>query len=340
LAIIILDVDDKRLKIINMLTTFFLLSQLPIVAIRFLQYGIDERTQGAYAIHDGSMSAMLPIVVIFYCAAYYFLYRQKLRYIAAAIGFVLFSIAGAKRVMLFLYPLQFLSIYYYIYLKGKRAHLSRKAFSLALIMSLTIVVSSSILYLNESLNPERRVGGTVDPAYALNYAKNYTTREYDGYSAGRYSTSIRIFKALINSGPGTLLFGFGPGKITPSFFDSKKEIREINEFQDRLKFIYGNNSITYIALEYGILGLFVYGIIVISFARMCWRYYKYEVDPYWKAFAAGSVGFAFSMFLFAAYTPTAFLGDTMPALYFYTMAVVYIRLQRIKINFMAAEHNT
>jgi hypothetical protein len=64
---------------------------------------------------------------------------------------------------------------------------------------------------------------------------------------------------------------------------------------------------------------------------MCWRYYQAESDPYWQAFAAGSVGFAFSMlFFYFAYADAAFWGDTMPALFFYAMAVVYTKMNRIK----------
>jgi hypothetical protein len=63
---------------------------------------------------------------------------------------------------------------------------------------------------------------------------------------------------------------------------------------------------------------------------MSWRYYFFEQDPYWKAFAAGSVGFSFSMiFFYIAYGQASFWGDAIPPLFFYAMAVVQVRLQKI-----------
>jgi hypothetical protein len=87
---------------------------------------------------------------------------------------------------------------------------------------------------------------------------------------------------------------------------------------------------TRIALEYGLTGIIIFSFILLSFARMSWKYYNYEDNAYWKAFAAGSVGFAFSMiFFFFGYSHIVFFGDTMLALYFYAMAVVYTRSKQI-----------
>ena len=74
-----------------------------------------------------------------------------------------------------------------------------------------------------------------------------------------------------------------------------------------LRSIMASLRLAKIALEYGVLGVVAYSLIIFLFARMCGRYYKYENDPYWKAFAAGSLGFAFSMlFFFFAYRANAF----------------------------------
>ena len=125
LGITLLDFDDNSLRKINRFVAILLLLQLPVVAIKFYIYGIAEKTQGAYTM-DGSMTTMIPIVVIFYLAAYYCLYRPKLWFILTGIGFVLWSIVGAKRAVFFLYPFQFLAIYYYIYVKGKGGRFSKK----------------------------------------------------------------------------------------------------------------------------------------------------------------------------------------------------------------------
>ena len=170
----------------------------------------------------------------------------------------------------------------------------------------------------------------------MQYAKKYTTADHVtgtyGYgTSGRYSTTKRILENLWDSGPVKLFFGFGPGLATPSLFDSAEDRINRGKFFESLRIAYGLTPMTRIALEYGILGAIAFGLIVFLFTRMCLRYYQYEADPYWKAFAAGSIGFAFSMlFFFLAYHWTAFWGDTLPALYFYAMAVVYTRLRRIR----------
>ena len=168
-----------------------------------------------------------------------------------------------------------------------------------IVTSLIALVSVSILYFNETLNPDRKVGGSVDIGYALDYAKEYTTNVHPyGWTTGRLSTTIRIFESLSEAGLSPLLIGFGPGLTTKSRFDSSKARVGIDALFDKFGIIYGLTSMNRIALEYGLLGVISYGLMVVLLAHMCWTYYKSEVDPYWKAFAAGSVGFSFSMAFF------------------------------------------
>ena len=192
-------------------------------------------------------------------------------------------------------------------------------------------VFGSFLYFNDTLNPERERGGSVDVAYAINYAKEYTTgTDFYGHTTGRYSTTIRTFETLWDSGLTVFFFGFGPGATTVSIFDSAKSKEKVKDFFGRIKIAYGLTTLTKIGLEYGVLGILIFSSIIIVFIRMCIRHYKHENNPYWKAFAIGSVCFSFSMFFFFfGYHFPAFWGDTLPAIYFYAMAVVYTRLREI-----------
>jgi len=341
LGITLLDLDDSNLRKINRFVAILLLLQLPVVAIKFCLYGISEETQGAYSL-DGSMTTMIPIVVIFYLAAYHYLYRPKLGFILTGIGFVLFSIVGAKRAVFFLYPFQFLAIYYYIYVKGKGVSFSKKMGTLFLVLSLILSISVSILYFNESLNPDRKVGGSIDFKYAFDYAEGYNIGvDGYGYTYGRIATTKRVSEILWNSGLLGVLFGAGPGSATLNRFDTWEDKELLEERLAEFKIGYGFTAMSLIALEYGVLGGVAYSLIIFLFARMCWRYYKYENDPYWKAFAAGSLGFAFSMLFFSfAYHATAVYGNTLPALYFYAMAVVYTRSKKIGGTVAATERFT
>jgi hypothetical protein len=341
LAIILLEFDEQEMRSINFFLGILIIMQLPIVAIKFYYYGISELTIGAYAEEGGALTTVLPIVFIFYLAGYYFLYHADVKFIILAICFVLFSIVGKKRAILFLYPVQFLSIYYYIYVRGKRVHFFKKAGMLFLIISAVIVTSSSIIYINETLNPEKKVGGSVNFLYAFEFARDYTTAvNYHGYTTGRTSTTIRIFETLWDYGPAALFFGFGPGATTISIFDSPADKEKTKKFYDKFKIAYGVTSMTRIALEYGVTGIVVFSFILLSLARLSWKYYLLEENSYWKAFAAGSVGFAFSMiFFFIAYSHLVFFGDTMLAIYFYAMAIVHTRSKQINRLGLAAKYH-
>jgi hypothetical protein len=330
-AITFIELSDENLKKINYFIAVLLVFQFPVVAVKFYHYGIAERTLGAYPQIDGSLSATVPVMVLFFSAAFYLLYRPDFRYILVAIGFIVLSIVGDKRAVFFMYPLQFIAIYYYIYSKGRDINLTKKIGALSIVLFSVIVLTSSILYFSKTLNPEGRVGGRIDYGYALSYAQGYNVGEDGyGYTYGRISTTIRVFESLWDSGIERFLLGFGPGFNTPSLFESRKEKEQRINQMDEFMILYGWTPMTKIVFEYGIFAGLLYTLILLTLSGMCWKYYNSENDPYWKAFAAGSVGFSFSMlFFFFAYHSTAIWGDTLPALYFYAMAVVYTRRKRI-----------
>ena len=340
LAIIILDLTDEDLKIINTFVVLLFLFQLPVVAVKFFIYGINERTMGAYATSDGSLNTTIPITIIFYAASYYLLYRPKFRYISTVIAFITVSVVGAKRAIFYFFPLQFFSIYYYVYLKGKQVRLSKKIATFFCLLFLISFASGVILFLNKSMNPQGEVGGDIDVGYALSYSQQYLTGvDGYGYTFGRTATTLRVFEVLSDAGLSRLFFGLGPGFITKSIFDSDKDKKQFQEHRKQLKILYGWTSMSKIAIEYGILGVFAYLLIIFQFAGMCWKYYRTEVDPYWRSFAAGSVGFAFAMiFFFFTYHDTAVWGDTLPALYFYAMGVVYTRSNRLNASMAESQY--
>ena len=328
LAVCWLEPDVTFLKKINLLILLLLLLEFPVIIFRFLQYGIHEEAMGAWE-RSGSVTATLWFSGIFYCASFFFIYKPKKYFIILALGFVTASILGAKRIVLFLYPLQFLAIYFYIYLKEKRISFSKKLLSFSIIIFFITIVSGSILYFNKSLSPGEQIGEQIDLSYALEYAQRYNEGiTADGYSFGRKATTERVFKILADSGVSHLFLGVGPGVTTPSFLDNNQIRRKVKERFEEFKIQYGLTTMSRIALEFGIFGVIAYTWMLAVFSIRCWKLYTQESDPYWKAFAGGSFGFSISMlFFFFFYGHNAFWGDTMPPLYFYAMAVIYIRYQ-------------
>jgi hypothetical protein len=307
------------------------LLQLPTVALKFFQHGVSELTIGTYGTHGGSLTTAFSLTAAIYLLSYYGLYKPKNIYLLLTAGFLLWSIAGEKRAVFFLLPFVFLGMYYLIYVRGKKINPLKHIFIFAA-FGLAIIFSGMIfLICNPTLNPEGKIGGSFDPVYAFNYAKKYTTdTSRTGYTHGRISTSKRVFQVLKDSGISHSMFGFGPGSYTYTAFDSPKlRFKRSRIFKIR----YGITPIALIAIEYGLFGVIVYFLMIIHFTSLCMKYYKLETDPYWKAFAAGSTGYAFLMlFFFFAYHRPIWFGDTSPVLYFYVMAVVYIRQQKVKLQ--------
>ena len=114
LALINLGLDDTTLKRINKLLFVFFIIQLPTVAIRFAKHGIAELTIGTWGSHGGGLTAIIPIVALGYLAGYFYFYERRLSYILLAIGFILEGFVGAKRVLLFVYPMTFMGIYFLV----------------------------------------------------------------------------------------------------------------------------------------------------------------------------------------------------------------------------------
>jgi hypothetical protein len=333
IGITLLSPDEKTFRRVNNCLAFFILCQLPAAGIKFFFYGISEETHGLYT-RSGSVSTMLPIGVIFYLAGFYFFYYPHFRYVLLSFLFIVFSIIGKKRAVAFLYPLQFVAIYYFFYAKTTLTLAFNKAIAFIAVCLTIVLVFAAILYLNDSLNPSGEVGGIVDFHYAFDYAKKYDTAKAgdSGYTTGRLSSSSRILQRLWEEGFPRNFFGFGPGSFTTSILDPTTQDAATKLVVD-LNVYYGLTSFNRIALEYGFLGALIFTLMLFYFIRISRIYYRLESDRYWKAFAAGSVGFCISMFFFYfMYSHGAFWGDTMPAIYFYSMAVVYTRLQSIRCS--------
>jgi hypothetical protein len=333
IAILNLELTDKQLKKINLFFLFCLCLQLPVVAYKFTIYGMSELTMGAYAVREGSLTTMLPIIVLLFAVPFYYMHQRNPLLILLCVSFIAFSIVGKKRAILFFLPLSILLLYFLIAFKEKHIHTFKKSMGLFLGVLASASIIIVVLVLNPTLNPEKKIGGSVDLDYVVTYTKNYEGRvDGEGYTTGRFSSSQRIFNVMLNKDIWKGLFGLGPGIITPSIFDKNKDLR-IKRFIDReFKIKYGFTPMTTILIEYGFLGSFVYMALVVTFIFKCRQYYRNESVQYWRAFGAGAYGFSiFMLIFFLGYHPPAFLGDTIPLIYFYTMAVVVYR-HRIQSN--------
>ena len=330
LALINIELKDIDIKRINNFLLFIFLIQLPISAINFYFYGVDEKTHGIHG-RGGGLTTIIPLVMIGYLSGYYIFYKKSKKLLVISTLFIVYGIIGAKAALMYIYPLAFLVLYYLAFIKGRNVYLLRHLIIIILLISSSFSVSSLIIKYNPRLNPERKVGGTIDYNYAYWYTKEYTTardKENPSITHGRYSTSKVALQTMLNESPINLLLGFGPGALTPSIFGY-----QINHKVKNLSKSYGITGLIYIWTEYGLFGVVIVLIIFIKFLLDGMDWFKYEKDPYYKSFAFGSIFFTvFNILIFITYNKLPIAGDIIPLLFFYCMAVMYLKTRKNRLT--------
>lgn len=329
-ALINLGLTNGQLKKINTLLFILFIIQLPASAIKFYFYGFSERTMGTYIVRGGGLTTLIPIIGLGYLAGYYAFYKPKAIYLLVGVGFVLYGIVGMKAALLFLYPITFLGLYYLVYVRWKAVNVARHLTIVAFIALLSIAVGGTIICVQPRLNPEKAEGGSVDLSYALKNAGEYTTGmnpRNSEVAGGRFATTMLVFDQIWKGGLVPVFFGYGPGCLSDSILSDRPNA---DPRIVRIGGSYGKTGMTFILTEYGLFGVIALGLMFCIFVHMCWKWYNYEKEPYWKAFAVGSLVFAvLNSFIFFAYNPLPIAGDTIPPVYFYVMATMYLRLKEI-----------
>lgn len=331
LALINLDLSERQYKNINNLLFVLFILQLPGSAIRYFFQGVQEDTIGTYAGHGGGLTPIIPIVALGYLAGFYTAVRPRLIYLLLGLGFILYGIAGAKRAIFFMYPIAFLGIYYLAFFMAKKTSIFKH---LALLMLLCIgIIGVQVLAIKvmPSLNPEHKIGGSVDYEHIFKFTEKYESQTgRHGSGASRFSTTILTLKTVMDAGIGEIFFGFGPGSLTTSELDTTFSGRKrVDRRLIPLEHSYGHTGMTYIFAEYGLCGLVALISVFLIFMHRSLRWFRLEVEPYWKALSIGTVVFAFlQTFIFFAYNQTPVTSRTIVPVYFYAMSLIFYRLNR------------
>jgi hypothetical protein len=335
LALVNLSLTYTEIKRINKFIVFIFIIQIPVATIKLFIYGPGERAIGTYSLTEGSLSTIIPLIAIGYLIAFYIYYNKNFIYLLLSLGYIYFSIICKKRALVFMLPflISFLSVMFLVeknYNLNLKKMLKRRILIIAPLLILIAFYFS--IRLVPALNPEGKIGGTFDLKYSAHVFVEYFTREPDdsGYTTSRFSTTKRVFAVLYEKGFARFFFGYGPGAYTKSRFIIKGEERIAYK---ELRITYGVTPLSYIAIEYGVLGIFTYFLFIFAIFAKTIKYWKIAESPYWKAFSFGSVGFSFSMILlWLTYHIPSFTGDPIPCLYFYCMAIVYLKHRQYNEN--------
>lgn len=333
LAIMNITSSEEQQRKFNKLIMALFIIQLPTQAIKFYFYGFSENTIGTYATHGGGLTTVIPLVALGYLNAYYCFYKKKKIYLILSVGFIAYGLIGIKLALLFIYPIAFLSLYYLNVIKVKGFQIPHDIYKIALISLIILVVSAVGIKTQPRANRERKVGGSIDLKYALEYSKNYTSGKSNinpELSAGRFATTKKLFKYLWEEDFVTMCFGYGPGVISKIMYNTGE--LEYKSNIEKIAGSYGKTGLVYITAEYGIIGMILITIIYSIFLRNSYKLLKIEKEPYWRAFASGSLFFScIAMFIFIFYNKTTVIGEVIQPVFFYCMAIVYYRIKRSAI---------
>lgn len=332
LAVINLGLTEDQFKKTNKLLFILFIIQLPASALKFCFYGVSEMTMGTYTVRGGGLTTSIPIIALGYLAGYHAFHKARPVYFLLGIGFILYGIVGAKAALFFLLPITFFGLYYLAYIRGRHVDVGRHVFVLVMILLFSVVVAGTIMKFNQRLNAQGEVGGEIDFSYALKYSREYTTAMSSvkpEFADGRFSTTMLALDTIWTGGLFHIFFGYGPGCLTKSVLGQMPTDKRIA----RIAGSYGITGMVLILTEYGLFGLVPLSLMLLIFALMCWRWYNLEKEPYWKAFAVGSLVFALlNAFVFLGYNTTSILTDLIPPLYFYTMAAMRVRLKETMMS--------
>ena len=326
IAIINLDFNQRSIKLICNFIVFLFLIQIPTAVVKMFIFGQGESAIGTYASQGGIYSTVIPMLAISYLIAFYFFYRPSTWYIVLVFAFIAFGLIGGKRAVIFFVPV--LVLFLGIFLQRKSRNIIKYAVICLIFVIITAYASMRFI---PSLNPQGRVGGEVDIGHVIDFISGYTMRIHsDGESAGRMATTIQVFNILSKRGFGTFLFGLGPGSYIQTRFES---IGQTLKEKGDLPIHYGESGLSWLALQTGYIGAFIYLSLFYFILLECNAYYRQEKRQYWKSLGFGTLGFSFTiLFISLVYHPV-YNQDLVPAVYFMLAGFV----MKLKMNKVLTE---
>lgn len=328
LALINLDMNEKQIRIINIALILIFVAQLPASAIRFMFYGVSERTIGTYADRGGGLTTIFPILILGYMVGYYAYFKKKVSYLLLAFCYALYGLAGAKRALIFLYPFFMFVLYYIISLREMKMSVAKHLLIFVIMICVTVGFVWINLEYNTSLAFEQNrnifKGEQLREKEGVTYLLNYTVA-YNKYS--RLGGTVAAIDLVFQAGFPQVFFGMGPGSLTGSRFWNEKLL--VDQRITEVRKWYGTTGFSHIVVEYGFTGVVILILFFLALTSMCWKYYKIETEPYWKAFATGSLIFVFLvLFDFLIYSNMCLVSDTLLPVFYYAMAVIRIRSRK------------
>ena len=320
LAVINLDLQpEEEDNIIKVIFASFLI-QLPLSLVKLFM-GMDE--EALFSLNGTALTTTITLVAIGFLITMFFTYKPSKWYLVLSLAFVGFGLIGGKRAIVFLLPVTFLFIAWF--LKDRVENILK--YTMVAIPVFLIALYFAVRLL-PTLNPQGEVWGEFDLAYTFDYAGSYTTggmSPEDNTSGGRLETTVNIFNQLTQNGVVGVVLGFGPGIILESQFEG---VDQAGILQQRFNIIYGVTGLGWLSLQLGYIGALLYLGLFFQLLIKAKNYFEFESAPFYKSLGAGVVVFSFILLMISTiYSPT-FINSPLSIIYFVTAGIVISKYTR------------
>lgn len=220
IAFVNMQFDAREQSLLTRLVVYLCVSQIFASIIKFFIIGVSEPYIGTMSVHEGGITTIFSLAGFASAIGVYFI-SHKNKFLWMALGFVIFAIVGAKRASVFYIPLMYIvTLLFYKLMGDRKVHIGRYVVSGLLLVPVLFYFMARV---NPSFNPERKVWGTFDLAYILDYSDAYLGGEMDSnqtyQSIGRGNAFAYIHQQVNSERFSHILFGNGAGELIQSAFN-------------------------------------------------------------------------------------------------------------------------
>lgn len=262
----------NQLKSLVKFIYFIVLIQIPIAIIKY--FILDWDGEWPLGLIGYSYSTLLVLMFFSGIMSYYFI-TKKYKYLLLILGVLIIAISSGKRAVVFLIPL-FLMISNILNINSLKNGFKS--------VFLFIVISPMIIYVlvraAPSLNPERKVWGTFDVDYVLNYSDDYTSSTRVGVQnklSNRSTTTSYVFEKLLNNS-GNFLFGYGGDKFSKTLKGLNKSSNDVANIE------YGINGFSWLAYQFGVISSILWFVFFIRFYFKGKKIFRLTNNTFWRVY--------------------------------------------------------
>lgn len=269
--IINIRLSEKEIQFIVRLLIWLFVSQIAANVIKLLiLQDIVEPYIGTIAVLGGSKTTVFALIGGSFCIVQYLITNKRV-YLWGILGFITFSLLGGKRATILYFPVIYFVSYFIFQFKysAKKEIVFKK---LVVIFGGIIILFYATARVLPTLNPEKKIGGSFDLEYIVEYSKSYATADYIN-EVGRSEAPVYLVLKALSDGYEKIAFGYGTGHLIKSGFNKETA----NLTSDEIT--YSKYGVGYAArtgflqffLQVGAIGVILMVLFLLVIIRIVWK---------------------------------------------------------------------